>query len=77
MSEIYAPERDDEHPRLFQKGVPLHPEHYFWGNVTQYAVKNSPFCCLKVFVHAVRLFTKLIYFAIISVKIRLFFNATQ
>jgi len=47
------PERDDEHPHLFQKGVPLHPKYHFWGNVMQYAVKNSHFCCLKELGHAV------------------------
>ena len=52
---MYVPERDDEHPRPFQKGVLLHPEHYFCGNVTQYTVKNSHFCCLKELGHAASL----------------------
>ena len=58
MLEIYAPERDDEHPHLFQKGVPLHPKQYILGNVTQYAVKTLYFCCLKELGHAASLPTK-------------------
>ena len=68
--------RDDKHPRLFQWEVPVRLEHHFWGNVTQYAVNDSHFCCLKE-LGEVRLSTELLYFTIISVKIQLLFNATR
>ena len=71
LSEMMTPS-----PSL-SNGSSSQPENYFCVNVTEYTVNNSRFCCLKELGHAVRLFTKLIYFLIISVKIQLFFNATQ